>query len=226
MNILPFPGGLENSQNGLLVLAVLAALYYLLRPAGTSGGRWAVLKTIPVASMALAANDAGAPVALIAGLALSALGDFLLAHKGDKAFLGGLAAFLAAHVAYIWLFLGSAGAGVFVIPSEAWRLAGALVILLHSANMARLLIPAVETAMRLPVIAYMLAITLMGVSGAFHATPQVFAGVVLFIISDTFLATERFLVTDDSSHRKWLGPAVWITYIAGQLLILTGIAGH
>ena len=223
MSILPFSGSLQNSQNGLLVLAVLAALYYLLRPADTSGGRWAVLKTIPVASMALVANSAAAPMALIAGLALSALGDFLLAHKGDKAFLAGLAAFLAAHVAYIWLFLGSAGSGAFVIPAEAWRLAGAIVIAIHSANMARLLIPAVESAMRLPVLAYVLAITLMGLSGALHATPHVFAGVVLFIISDTFLATERFLVTADSRHRVWLGPAVWITYIAGQLLILTGI---
>ncbi len=223
MSILPFPGGIENSQNGLLVLAVLAALYYLLRPEGTSGGRWAILKTIPLAAMTIAAKEAPGPVALIAGLALSALGDFLLAHKGDKAFLGGLAAFLTAHVAYIWLFLGAAGGGAFVVPAEAWRLAGAIVIVIHAANMARLLIPAVESAMRLPVLAYLLAITLMGVSGAFHATPHVFAGVVLFIVSDTFLAMERFLLPDDSSHRKWLGLAVWITYIAGQLLILTGI---
>ena len=223
MSILPFPGGLENSQNGLLVLASLAALYYLLRPEGTSGGRWAILKTIPVAAMALVAKDAAAPVALIAGLALSALGDFLLAYKGDRAFLAGLAAFLAAHIAYIWLFLGGAGDGAFVLPAEAWRLAGAIAIAIHAANMARLLIPAVGNAMRLPVLAYLLAITLMGVSGAVHATPHVFAGVVLFIISDTFLATGRFLVADDSRHKKWLGLAVWITYIAGQMLILTGI---
>lgn len=222
MNMLPFPGGIDNSQNGLLVLALLAAAFYLLRPAGTSGGRWAILKTIPVASMALIANEAGAPLALTAGLALSALGDFLLAHKGDKAFLAGLAAFLAAHIAYIALFLGSAGSGAFIIPAETWRLAAAAVIVIHATAMVRRLIPAVETAMRLPVLAYVLAITIMGVSASFQATPQVFAGVALFILSDTFLATERFLVNADSPHRAWLGPAVWVTYIAGQLLILTG----
>lgn len=223
MSVLPFPGGLENTQNGLLVLSVLAALYYLLRPVGASGNRWAILKTIPVAAMALVAKDAVAPVALIAALALSALGDFLLAHKGDKPFLAGLAAFLAAHIAYIWLFLGGAGAGAFVMPVEAWKLVGAIVILVHAANMARLLIPAVDRDMRMPVSAYVLAITLMGISGAFHATPQVFTGVVLFIVSDTFLATDRFLVPAGSGHKTWLAPAIWITYIAGQLLILTGI---
>ena len=46
MSILPFAGGLENSQNGLLVIAALAAIYYLLRPADAFGNRWAALKTI------------------------------------------------------------------------------------------------------------------------------------------------------------------------------------
>lgn len=223
MSILPFPGGLENSQNGLLVLALLATVYYLLRPEGTSGGRWAILKAIPLAAMTIVAKDAAAPVALVVGLALSALGDFLLAHKGDRAFLAGLAAFLVAHIAYIWLFLGSAGDSAFIIPAEVWRLAGVVVIAIHAANMVRLLLPAVEKAMRLPVLAYVLAIALMGLSGALHATPHVFAGVVLFIVSDTFLATVRFLLPDESRHRKWLSLGVWITYIAGQLLILTGI---
>ncbi len=223
MSILPFPGGIENTQNGLLVLAMIAALYYLLRPADTSGGRWAILKTMPVAAMALVAKDAGAPIALIAALALSALGDFLLAHKGDTPFLGGLAAFLAAHLAYIWLFLQAAGSAAFVTPAEVWRLAAAFVVIVHAANMARLLIPSVETAMRLPVLAYILAITAMGVAGAAHVTPQVFAGVVLFIVSDTFLATERFLVPIESPHKKWLNTVVWVAYIAAQMLILLGI---
>jgi uncharacterized membrane protein YhhN len=226
MSILPFPGGLENSQNGLLVMAVLAALYYLLRPASASGGRWAVLKTIPVAAMALVAKDAAAPFALIAALALSALGDFLLAHEGGKPFLAGLTAFLAAHLAYVWMFLGAAGSGAFVMPAELWRPIAAAVIVTHSAGMARLLNRAAITSMRLPVLAYILAITLMGVSGAFHATPHVFTGVVLFIVSDKFLATERFLVPQDSARKALLKKTVWVTYVAAQMLILLGIAAR
>ncbi len=223
MSILPFAGGLENSQNGLLVIAALAAIYYLLRPADAFGNRWAALKTIPVAAMALVAKDAGAPMALIVALGLSALGDFLLAHKGDMPFLAGLAAFLAAHIAYVCLFLGAAGSGAFILPSEVWRLVAAVVIIIHSANMTRLLAPSVKSTMKLPVLTYIMAIMAMGVSGALHVTPQVFAGVALFIVSDTLLATESFLLPDDSAQRAPLKKAVWVTYIAAQMLILLGI---
>ena len=225
MSILPFTGGIQNSQNGLLIMAALAAIYYLLRPSGATGNRWAVLKTIPVAAMALAAKDAGAPMALIAALGLSALGDFLLAHKGEKPFLAGLTAFLAAHIAYVWLFLGAAGSGAFILPAEIWRLAFAVLIVGHAAAMARLLLGAVCKSLRLPVLVYILAISAMGLSGALHASPKVFAGVVLFIVSDTLLAVERFLIPKNNDARKgWLKSAVWGSYVAAQMLILIGLA--
>ena len=41
------------------------------------------------------------PLLLFAALALSAVGDAFLSREGDRAFLGGLASFLAAHLAYI-----------------------------------------------------------------------------------------------------------------------------
>lgn len=223
MNLFPFPGGLDNSENGMLLFALLAAAYYLLRPADASGWRWAILKTIPVAFMAIVARDLGGPVWLAAALGLSALGDLLLAFKGEKAFLGGLGAFLLAHLAYIALFIGAAGDGPYAVPSEPWRMAAALIVLVHAATMARRLLPAVGKDLRLPVLAYVLAITAMGVAGAFHATPQVFAGVALFIISDTLLATERFLTSPESPHKAWLGKGVWTSYVAAQLLILTGV---
>jgi uncharacterized membrane protein YhhN len=223
MSILPFPGGLENSQNGLLAVAVLAAIYYLLRPAEASGIRWAVLKTIPVAAMALVAKEAAAPLALVVALALGALGDFLLAHKGDRQFIAGLAAFLAAHIVYIWLFLGAAGSGALILPSEVWRLVAATVIVIHGAAMARILLTSVKSAVRLPVLAYILAITAMGVSGALHVTPQVLAGVALFIASDTLLAADRYLVPSESAHKALLKKVVWVIYIAAQMLILLGV---
>ncbi len=223
MSILPFAGGIQNSQNGLLVMAVLAAIYYLLRPAEASGNRWAVLKTIPVAAMAIVAKDGAAPTALVVALGLSALGDFLLAHRGEKPFLAGLAAFLAAHIAYVWLFLGAAGSGAFILPAEVWRLAAAILIVVHTAFMARILLGAVGDRLRLPVLIYILAIAAMGVSGALHVTPQVFAGVALFIASDTLLAVERFLVPENSAYKPMLKKAVWVTYIGAQILILLGI---
>ena len=117
-----------------LVFGLVAAALYLLRPSATSGGKWAIIKTIPVAFFALIAWQQSAPIVLVVALALSAVGDCLLAHEGERFFLGGLAAFFFAHFAYILLF---ASGGTLLLANEPWRIAVALVFLVHAALMAR-----------------------------------------------------------------------------------------
>ncbi|TIP55997.1 lysoplasmalogenase family protein, partial [Mesorhizobium sp.] len=71
----------------------------------------------------------GGPWLLIAALALSAIGDALLSRDGEKAFVGGLAGFLAAHGLYIALFVRAGdGGGLFL--AEPWRaaIAGAMAV--------------------------------------------------------------------------------------------------
>lgn len=219
--MLPFTGGIEAQSNGLLIFAILAALYFLLRPTGTSGGKWALIKVIPVAFFALIAWHQSAPHLLLVALILSAIGDYLLAHQGERFFLGGLAAFFLAHIGYIVLFL--AGGTAQQMTSEPWRIVVALAFLIHAGLMARRLRPNVPAEMLVPVFAYIGAISLMGLSAAAYASLLVLVGVLFFIVSDTLLATGKFLVPEHDKRQSWIQPSVWVTYIAAQMLILLGL---
>lgn len=219
--MLPFTGGIEAQSNGLLIFAVLAALYFLLRPAGTSGGKWALIKVIPVAFFATIAWHQSAPHLLVGALILSALGDYLLAYEGERFFLGGLAAFFVAHVAYIVLFVSGGETQLFA--GSPWRYLVAVVFLVHAGLMARRLHVAVPRDMLIPVFAYIGAISLMGLSATAFAAPIVLFGVVCFIVSDTLLAAGKFLVPENDKRQTWIQPGVWLTYIAAQLLILLGL---
>lgn len=221
--MLPFPGGLEAQANGALILAILAAIIYLYaRPLPVSWRRSAV-KTIPLAALAWLSFGEGGPWLLTIALALSALGDLALAQEDDdRFFLAGLGAFLAAHIAYVALFAtGSAGLAIFL--AAPWRLAAALAICAFGILMLVRLWAALDTAMRPPVLAYMLAIVAMGVTAFTTHSPAVMTGAVLFIASDAILATERFLLPADASQRSATGPAIWITYIAAQVAIVLGV---
>ena len=68
------------------------------------------MKTLAVGLLAVLVVVEDGPLLLVAALALSAVGDAFLSRDGDKAFLGGLASFLAAHLVYIALFLTRAAA--------------------------------------------------------------------------------------------------------------------
>jgi uncharacterized membrane protein YhhN len=223
--MLPFPGGLEGQSNGALVLAVLAAIIYLYaRPQPVSWRRSAV-KTIPLAAMAWLSFIEGGPWLLTAALVLSALGDLALAQEDDdRFFLAGLGAFLAAHIAYVALF-ATGSAGLAIILAESWRLAVALALCVFGIFMLFRLWPALDNAMRVPVLAYMLAIVAMGVAAFTTQSPAVMFGALLFIASDAILATERFLLAPDAAQRTVTGPAIWIAYIAAQLAITLGVLG-
>lgn len=221
--MLPFPGGLEAQANGALILAILAAIIYLYaRPLPVSWRRSAV-KTVPIAALAWLSFIEGGPWLLTAALALSALGDLALAQEDDdRFFLAGLCAFLAAHIAYVALF-ATGSAGLAILTAEPWRLAAVLAICAFGIIMLVRLWAVLDTAMRPPVLAYMLAIVAMGVAAFTTQSPAVMAGAVLFIASDAILATERFLLAPDAPQRAITGPAIWITYIAAQVTIVLGV---
>jgi uncharacterized membrane protein YhhN len=220
--MLPFAGGMEQTENGLMVFALLAALLYLFRPSGTFGGKWAIIKTIPVAFLAVIAWYQSSPLMLVAALVLSAIGDYLLAHEGERFFLGGLVAFFLAHVAYAILFVSS---GVTNLFDEPWRIAVAFVFLAHAALMAWRLNTQVPADMRIPVFAYIGVISLMGLSATAYGTTPILLGVMLFIVSDTLLAIGRFLMSGDDNRQSIVQPGVWVTYIAAQSIILLAVLG-
>ena len=80
--------------------------------------------------------------------------------------------------------------------------------------------------LRWPVLGYVVIIALMGVSALQVPSPYaefVIAAALLFILSDSLIATERFLIGDGPAPR-WLSPAIWLTYWLAQFLFCVGIA--
>ena len=151
---------------------------------------------------------------VFAGLVLGATGDMALMGQSDRAFITGLVAFLAGHIAYVvafaldvgpLLWFGAAVASVLVIVVLRW------------------LRPFLSPAFHLAVPVYVVVIAAMvavGIGSA-RAYPLAGIGAVLFAASDVFVARERFV------HSSALNPVLGLPlYYAGQLAIaITAIAG-
>ena len=125
-----------------------------------------------------------------AGIFLSLIGDVALLSNGDKAFAAGLVAFLAAHVTYIVANLEVAR-GSLLVP-----VVGVLGVI-ASAILLRFARPQ-ATVLRVAVFIYAAAISTMVVSawatvgGRLAWAPFAAVGAVLFYISDSSLALNRF----------------------------------
>ncbi|MEZ5684886.1 MAG: lysoplasmalogenase [Paracoccaceae bacterium] len=201
----------------LFALAAVAALIYLLRfaAAGPSAGK-SVSKTLAVAALAPVAAVLGAPGALVAGLLLGAAGDFALSRPGDRAFLAGMAAFAAGHLAYVLAFAGL-GAGW----PGLWL---ALPVLALVASTEIWLAPHAG-ALRLPVRGYALVIGAMGLAALGLPAGQGLLrwGALAFILSDLILAVETFRLRDGTARRA-AKRALWVFYWGGQAAIALGAA--
>jgi len=193
----------------------LAACFYFARLAGAEPSAVkSAVKTGSVAALVLAALGAGAPVAITAGLALGALGDFLLSRPGTAAFLGGMAAFAAGHLAYAMAFL-SAGAGM---PGLLW-----IVALAGLGLWAFLWLAPRAGALRGPVRCYILVILSMAaLAAALPGHPLARVGGAAFVVSDLILALEMFVLPEGRGKRL-AQRALWGLYWSGQALILWGM---
>ena len=219
--MLPFPGGIEDPSNGSVIFSVAAAaLYFILIDTRVSLLR-STVKTLAVALLAVLCILQQQPLLLVVALALSAFGDWFLSRDGDKAFLLGLASFLAAHVAYIALFLAT-GSGLDILQAEPWRLILAISMTILALVMLVLLMREVGPDLRFPVTVYIVAILGMGISALTTSNIWIIAGALAFMASDATLATERFLTTAISPGRLAMRIAVWLLYYAAQALIVAG----
>ncbi|MDX8499463.1 lysoplasmalogenase [Mesorhizobium sp. VK4C] len=219
--MMPFPGGIDANPNATLLFSIAAAAIYAFALELSPRIARSAAKTLAVGLLAALAVMQGGPLLLVAALALSAVGDAFLSQHGEKAFLGGLASFLAAHVAYVALFL-EAGGGIGLLAAESWRGAMALAMAAFVIVMLAAMWRRVGPSLRIPIAVYVAAILAMGISAltAFH--PWVIAGAALFMASDGLLAAERFLLAAISPHRVWMRYAVWVLYYAAQLATTLG----
>ena len=219
--MMPFPGGIEANANATLLFSFVAAVIYAF--ALDMPPKWTrtAAKTLAVACLAVLAAVQGGPLPLVAALALSAAGDAFLSRDGEKAFLGGLASFLAGHVVYAALFLKTGG-GLGLLGAQSWRGAIALAMAAFGIVMLAALWRRVGPQLRIPIAVYVAAILAMGLSALTTDHPWVIAGALLFFASDGLLAAERFLLAAVSPHRVWMRQAVWVLYYAAQLAITLG----
>ncbi|TIQ33670.1 MAG: lysoplasmalogenase [Mesorhizobium sp.] len=219
--MMPFPGGIDANPNATLLFSVAAAAIYALALELSPRIARSAAKTLAVGLLAALAVMQGGPLLLVAALALSSVGDAFLSRDGEKAFLGGLASFLVAHVAYVALFL-EVGGGIGLLSTEPWRGAVALAMAVFAVVMLATLWRRVGPALRVPIAVYVAAILAMGIAALTTSYPWVVAGAVLFMASDGLLAAERFLLAAISPHRVWMRYAVWVLYYAAQLAITLG----
>ena len=170
---------------------------------------------IAVAAVAAAPVPAAYKTLVLAGLAFSLLGDVALMFP-EKWFTAGLVSFLAAQILYILAFRPQPGHPVSPMVFLPFVLYGLLMFFLLAPGLGK---------MKLPVLVYIAAITIMAgfAAGRFvdlgGTRPLLaFAGAVLFLISDSVLAYDRFA--------KKIGPAQILilgTYFPAQLLIALSI---
>ncbi len=197
-----------------LGLAVLLSLVYMasfhLKPYEFSYA----LKASGIVVLAWAAMRHGVvrPRLFAMALAFSAVGDVVL-ELGH--FMAGIAAFALAHICYGMFFLllvaGGRRRAVPVVP-----LAGGLA--LFAAAMLVYLWPHLG-ALQIPVVVYVFLIASvagLAVLAPFN-TPWPALGMMMFMISDSLLAVNKF--ADPFVGADY---AVWLTYFAAQYLLVIG----
>lgn len=167
--------------------------------------QWAKpLATIGVIGLVLVS---GAPTAQVVvasiALALCLAGDVALMPVLDK-FVVGLASFLLGHLVFIILFIQygltePVLAGVAVIITGVVVATTGLTIVKAAAVQDR--------ALELPVLTYLLVISVMAVFGWATGNLWVIAGSALFVLSDSLLGWRQFVRRHD-----WMAAAVMVTY--------------
>ncbi|WP_313343618.1 lysoplasmalogenase [Stenotrophomonas sp.] len=183
---------------------VLAAVAAIVGASLDGDGRWLHYIAKPLATLLIAAivwraspATPGYRRAILLGMGFSCVGDIALMLPFD-AFVPGLVAFLLAHVCYIVAFRAGFGAG------RGLLLAAALLALFAGINLAGLW-PLLPGELRVPVVVYVVVLALMATLALARAWSRVSpapsahttarwaaAGAVLFVISDSVLAWDRF----------------------------------
>jgi uncharacterized membrane protein YhhN len=196
------------------LLAVAAPVIYLLLQSVRPYPGDVILKTSMCVTLALLAWRQNNRLLAIA-LLFSALGDALLGIDGTKLFVPALASFLITHLLYAVLFI--------TVPKllftrlRLWRWALLVLVPLFAIAYTTLLWPKLGE-LALPVACYIAAIVAMTMLSLRVPIAIVPIGAVLFMTSDSLISLDKFLW-----QANWLGPAIWITYAAAQLLIAYGL---
>lgn len=158
---------------------------------------------------------------MFAGLFFSWAGDVILefSQSNGNMFIFGLACFLLAHIMYLTVFI--------ITPGNNWILSNrfylVIPVIFYGIGLVFYLYDDLNN-MRLPVIIYAIVILAM-LTGAINRKEKVkkvsyylvLAGAILFVISDSAIAVDKF-----SYHFESSPIVIMSTYIIAQYLIVVG----
>lgn len=173
-----------------------------------------VIKEIPDIALAILALTAVIGLRgklLFVAVLFCAAGGVALELEAGKYFMFGLVFFLLAHVMYIVTFSRD-------LKVQKSRIPAVVLLVIYGLIMAFVLRPSLGE-MALPVYFYLVVITTMGIFAALRASKSklVLYGAISFIVSDSILAINKFLVPVLASDYL-----VMITYYLAQFLIVYG----
>ena len=158
---------------------------------------------------------------MFAGLIFSWAGDVILEFSkvNTNMFVAGLLCFLLAHIMYFTVFITTPGKNT-ILSNRLWLL---LPVFVYGITLVTFLYRDLA-GMKMPVILYTIFILSM-LSGAINRREKVnqpsywlvLAGAILFVISDSAIAVNKFSLPFESS-----GIVIMSTYILAQYLIVMG----
>ncbi|KAB7730320.1 lysoplasmalogenase [Rudanella paleaurantiibacter] len=162
---------------------------------------------------------------LFVGMVFALLGDVFLMIREIDLFVVGLGSFLLMQLAYIAAFWGQLSEVGVRLSAGRFALR-AIPFGLYSAGFLLYLYKPLETTGLLgPVVGYIVCIALMGIMAAMRREAvteanhkQVVAGAVLFMVSDSAIALNKFAFPLPAAHL-----IVMSTYAVAQYLIVTGV---
>ena len=197
------------------VFLIFSLMYLVAHTFGPFPGE-ELIKTVPcliLATIVVFRVPGWQGKVLAVALVLSAVGDYLLGIRNGNEqtlFVYGLGSFLLAHIAYIVVFARNLKKQ----PSRYALLGG---IVIFGAVMCYFLIPKLGE-MLIPVMVYMAVILTMGITAAFREmkTPLLMLGALLFIVSDSTIAVNKFLMDDNLPYAFFI---IMITYYLAQYMI-------
>jgi len=207
------PGRFQNPI--LFYLALAFALSYLLVPTPEGSLAFICLKAGCCFFLGLFAylNIANSRIKKLAMLALfvSCLGDIFLAIRSSDYFVQGLGSFLIAHLLYVSIFFRRRSSG------EKTHLQNLLYgLVLIAAVLMMVFLWDHLGALKAPVFIYICVISIMTLTAINSRYPAllIVPGTVSFMISDSLIAINKFLVTV-----PFASTAIWVTYAGAQMLI-------
>jgi uncharacterized membrane protein YhhN len=220
-------------RNSFLILFTLAGLATILSNLNGMGNvqYWSkpLLMTFLAGYYIAKTTSEERSLSVLVALAFSFLGDsFLMFEQVDQLyFMLGLGSFLLAHLTYIIAYKHHVHASDGDELTGLRRVRLAFPIILAGSGLLIVLFPHLGD-LKLPVVIYAVILMLMVLNALFRYNRTssesfwfVFCGAVLFMVSDSLLALNKFL-----RPLPFAGIGIITTYIAAQFLIVEGLIRH